>query len=169
NAEVAFTTWVHRLGERAFLNSGVALVLSDLRGVEPKTATLHFEGGLEAFVRYLDRSKQALHAPAIAIRGERDDILVEVAMEWTDSYHETMLCFTNTIPQRDGGTHLAGFHAALTRTVNTYANDSGIANQKKATLAGEDMREGMTCILSAKRPDAHFSSQPKDHLTTSEL
>jgi len=167
--EFDFTTLEHRLRELAFLNSGVALVLSDLRGVEPKTVTLHFEGGLEAFVRYLDRSKQALHAPPIAIRGERDDILVEVAMEWTDSYHETMLCFTNTIPQRDGGTHLAGFRAALTRTVNAYASDSGIAKKEKVTLSGEDMREGLSCILSVKVPDPKFSSQTKDKLVSSEV
>jgi DNA gyrase subunit B len=167
--EFDFATLEHRLRELAFLNSGVTLVLSDLRGVEPKTVTLHFEGGLEAFVRYLDRSKQALHAPPIAIRGERDDIVVEVAMEWTDSYHETMLCFTNTIPQRDGGTHLAGFRAALTRTVNAYANDSGIAKKEKVTLSGEDMREGLTCILSVKVPDPKFSSQTKDKLVSSEV
>jgi DNA gyrase subunit B len=167
--EFDFTTLEHRLRELAFLNSGVALVLSDLRGVEPKTVTLHFEGGLEAFVRYLDRSKQALHAPPIAIRGERDDIVVEVAMEWTDSYHETMLCFTNTIPQRDGGTHLAGFRAALTRTVNAYASDSGIAKKEKVTLSGEDMREGLSCILSVKVPDPKFSSQTKDKLVSSEV
>src|SRR5258707_8140038 len=167
--EFDFTTLEHRLREPAFLNSGIALVLSDLRGVEPKTVTLHFEGGLAAFVRYLDRSKQALHAPPIAIRGERDDILVEVAMEWTDSYHETMLCFTNTIPQRDGGTHLAGFRAALTRTVNAYATDSGIAKKEKVALSGEDMREGLSCILSVKVPDPKFSSQTKDKLVSSEV
>jgi DNA gyrase subunit B len=167
--EFDFTTLEHRLRELAFLNSGVTLVLTDARGVEPKTVTLHFEGGLEAFVHYLDRSKQPLHAPPITIRGERDDILLEIAMEWTDSYHETMLCFTNNIPQRDGGTHLAGFRAALTRTVNTYANDSGIAKKEKVTLSGEDMREGLTCILSAKVPDPKFSSQTKDKLVSSEV
>src|SRR5256714_2705951 len=167
--EFDFTTLEHRLRELAFLNSGVTLVLSDLRGVEPKTVTLHFEGGLEAFVRYLDRSKQALHSPAIVIRGERDGIMLEVAMEWTDSYHETMLCFTNNIPQKDGGTHLAGFRAALTRTVNAYANDSGIAKKEKGALTGEGMREGLTCILSAKMPDPKFSSQTKDKLVSSEV
>ncbi|MBV8334664.1 MAG: DNA topoisomerase (ATP-hydrolyzing) subunit B [Alphaproteobacteria bacterium] len=166
--EFDFTTLEHRLRELAFLNSGVTLVLNDLRGVEPKTVTLHFEGGLEAFVRYLDRSKQALHPP-IAIRGERDGIMLEIAMEWTDSYHETMLCFTNTIPQKDGGTHLAGFRAALTRSLNAYANDSGIAKKEKVTLAGEDMREGLTCILSVKVPDPKFSSQTKDKLVSSEV
>src|SRR5271166_2388129 len=169
NTEFDFTTLEHRLRELAFLNSGVTLVLSDLRGVEPKSLTLHFEGGLEAFVRYLDRSKQALHTPPIVIRGERDGILLEIAMEWTDSYHETMLCFTNTIPQKDGGTHLAGFRAALTRTVNTYASESGIAKKEKVALSGEDMREGLTCILSVKVPDPKFSSQTKDKLVSSEV
>src|SRR5215472_13603069 len=167
--EFDFTTLEHRLRELAFLNSDVTLVLSDLRGVEPRTATLHFEGGLEAFVQYLDRSKQTLHAPPIVIRGERDSILLEVAMEWTDSYHETMFCFTNNIPQRDGGTHLAGFRAALTRTVNAYAVESGIAKKEKVTLSGEDMREGLTCILSVKVPDPKFSSQTKDKLVSSEV
>ncbi|MBV8131317.1 MAG: DNA topoisomerase (ATP-hydrolyzing) subunit B [Alphaproteobacteria bacterium] len=169
NTEFDFTTLEHRLRELAFLNSGVTLVLNDLRGVEPKSVSLHFEGGVEAFVRYLDRSKQALHAPPIVIRGERDGILLEIAMEWTDSYHETMLCFTNTIPQRDGGTHLAGFRAALTRTVNAYANDSGIAKKEKVMLAGEDMREGLSCVLSVKVPDPKFSSQTKDKLVSSEV
>ncbi len=167
--EFDFTTLEHRLRELAFLNSGVTLVLTDLRGIEPKIASFHFEGGLEAFVQYLDRSKQALHAPPIAIRGEREGILLEIAMEWTDSYHETMLCFTNNIPQRDGGTHLAGFRAALTRTVNAYANDSGLAKKEKVALAGEDMREGLSCILSVKLPDPKFSSQTKDKLVSSEV
>jgi DNA gyrase subunit B len=167
--EFDFATLEHRLRELAFLNSGVTLVLSDLRGVEPKTVNLHFEGGLEAFVGYLDRSKQALHSQRIVIRGERDGIVLEVAMEWTDSYHETMFCFTNNIPQRDGGTHLAGFRAALTRTVNAYATESGIAKKEKVTLSGEDMREGLTCILSAKVPDPKFSSQTKDKLVSSEV
>ena len=167
--EFDFTTLEHRLRELAFLNCGVTLVLTDLREAEPRNVTFHYEGGLEAFVRYLDRSKQALHTPPIAIRGERDGIIVEVAMEWTDSYHETMLCFTNNIPQRDGGTHLAGFRAALTRTVNAYATDSGIAKKEKVALTGEDMREGLTCILSVKMPDPKFSSQTKDKLVSSEV
>src|SRR5436305_4713791 len=167
--EFDFTTLEHRLRELAFLNSGVTLVLTDLREGEPKTATFHYDGGLEVFVHYLDRSKQALHAPPIAIRGERDGIILEIAMEWTDSYHETMLCFTNNIPQRDGGTHLAGFRAALTRTVNAYANDSGLAKKEKVALTGEDMREGLSCILSVKLPDPKFSSQTKDKLVSSEV
>ncbi len=167
--EFDFTTLEHRLRELAFLNGGVTLVLTDKRGLEPKSVTFHYEGGIEAFVEYLDRSKQALHAPAIAIRGEKDGMFVEIAMEWTDSYHETMLCFTNNIPQRDGGSHLAGFRAALTRTVNTYATESGIAKKEKVALAGEDMREGLTCILSVKLPDPKFSSQTKDKLVSSEV
>jgi DNA gyrase subunit B len=167
--EFDFTTLEHRLRELAFLNSGVTLVLTDLRGDEPKTVSFHYDGGLEAFVRYLDRSKQALHTPPLTLRGERDGIIIEIAMEWTDSYHETMLCFTNNIPQRDGGTHLAGFRAALTRTVNAYASDSGIAKKEKVALSGEDMREGLSCILSVKLPDPKFSSQTKDKLVSSEV
>src|SRR6202161_3945447 len=156
-----FATLEHRLRELAFLNSGVTLDLTDARGVEPKTVKLHYEGGLEAFVKYLDRSKQVLHGAPIVMAGERDKITVEVAMEWTDSYHETMLCFTNNIPQRDGGTHLAAFRAALTRTINHYA-DEVTARKEKIALTGEDMREGLTCILSIKMPDPKFSSQTQE-------
>ena len=162
-----FATLEHRLRELAFLNSGVTLDLTDARGVEPKTVKLHYEGGLEAFVKYLDRSKQVLHGAPIVMAGERDKITVEVAMEWTDSYHETMLCFTNNIPQRDGGTHLAAFRAALTRTINHYA-DEVTARKEKIALTGEDMREGLTCILSIKMPDPKFSSQTKEKLVSSE-
>jgi DNA gyrase subunit B len=167
--EFDFQTLEHRLRELAFLNSGVTLTLTDARGVEPKTVKMHYEGGLEEFVKYLDRSKQVLHGAPISISAERDGTTVEVAMEWTDSYHETMLCFTNNIPQRDGGTHLAGFRAALTRTVNNYANASGIAKKEKVPLTGEDMREGLTSILSIKVPDPKFSSQTKDKLVSSEV
>jgi DNA gyrase subunit B len=167
--EFDFTTIEHRLRELAFLNSGVTLILTDLREAEPKSVTFCYEGGLEAFVGYLDRSKQALHATPIVVRGERDGITIEIAMEWTDSYHETMLCFTNNIPQRDGGTHLAGFRAALTRTVNNYATESGITKKEKIALTGDDMREGLTCVLSAKMPDPKFSSQTKDKLVSSEV
>src|SRR5216683_1956326 len=167
--EFDFQTLEHRLRELAFLNSGVTLTLTDTRGVEPKQVTMHYDGGLEAFVKYLDRSKQVLHGAPISFSAQQDGIIVEVAMEWTDSYHETMLCFTNNIPQRDGGTHLAGFRAALTRSVNKFATESGIAKKEKVELTGEDMREGLTSILSVKVPDPKFSSQTKDKLVSSEV
>ncbi|MBI2707508.1 MAG: DNA topoisomerase (ATP-hydrolyzing) subunit B [Proteobacteria bacterium] len=162
-----FATLEHRLRELAFLNSGVTLVLRDDRHVEPKEVVMHYEGGVRAFVAYLDRSKNALHTPPIIIQGEKDGIITDLAMEWTDSYHETSLCFTNNIPQRDGGTHLAGFRAALTRAINAYA--AGMNRKEKLVLTGEDMREGLTSVLSIKVPDPKFSSQTKDKLVSSEV
>ncbi|MGQ9365499.1 DNA topoisomerase (ATP-hydrolyzing) subunit B [Azospirillum sp. ST 5-10] len=174
NTEFDLATLEHRLRELAFLNSGVRLLLTDARGVEPKAVELFYEGGLEAFVQWLDRSKVALHKPAITLRAERPTehggtVTVECALQWNDSYHETTLCFTNNIPQKDGGTHLAGLRAALTRAINSYANESGIAKKEKVTLSGDDAREGLTCVLSVKVPDPKFSSQTKDKLVSSEV
>ncbi len=167
--EFVFATLEHRLRELAFLNSGINVYLTDARGVEPKLVHLNYEGGLQEFVKYLDRSKTALHDGAICITKEADGLTVECAMQWNDSYHETMLCFTNNIPQKDGGTHLAGFRGALTRTINGYAESSGIAKKEKVSLSGEDAREGLTCVLSVKVPDPKFSSQTKEKLVSSEV
>ena len=169
NLEYSFKTLENRLRELAFLNSGVRIILEDRRPAEILRSELFYEGGVREFVRYLDRSKHPVMADPIFITGERDDIGIEVAMWWNDSYHETVLPFTNNIPQRDGGSHLAGFRGALTRTINNYAQSSGIAKREKINFTGDDAREGLTCVLSVKVPDPKFSSQTKDKLVSSEV
>ncbi|THD74474.1 MAG: DNA topoisomerase (ATP-hydrolyzing) subunit B [Phenylobacterium sp.] len=162
-------TLEHRLRELAFLNSGVTIWLKDRRGAEPFEEVMHYEGGIEAFVRHLDKAKTALIKAPIVIRGQRENVELDLSLWWNDSYHENVLCFTNNIPQRDGGTHLAAFRSALTRIITNYAETSGAARREKVSVSGEDAREGLTCVLSVKIPDPKFSSQTKDKLVSSEV
>lgn len=167
--EFSFETLERAIREKAFLNSGVYLKLIDNRGSEAKEVVFHYEGGLSAFVNHLNKSKAPLHENIIAFSGDDNDIQVDVAMQWTNAYNESMLCFTNNIPQKDGGTHLAGFRGALTRTINNYIAENGLLKKEKSVITGEDMREGLTCVLSVKAPDPKFSSQTKDKLVSSEV
>jgi DNA gyrase subunit B len=167
--EFDFATLEHRLRELAFLNSGVTIVLADMRHAVEKREEMRYEGGVEAFVKYLDRNKTALIPQPIVINAERDSVMVDCALWWNDGYHESVLCFTNNIPQRDGGTHLAGFRGALTRQITSYAESGGIARKEKVALTGDDCREGLTAVLSVKVADPKFSSQTKDKLVSSEV
>jgi DNA gyrase subunit B len=169
NLDYSFKTLENRLRELAFLNSGVRITLIDRRHGDVATAEMHYDGGVREFVRYVDRHKQPLIPAPIFIAGERDGVGLEVAMWWNDGFNEMVLPFTNNIPQRDGGTHMAGFRGALTRTINLYAASSGIARRERVALSGDDAREGLTCILSVKVPDPKFSSQTKDKLVSSEV
>ncbi|MDR1026432.1 MAG: DNA topoisomerase (ATP-hydrolyzing) subunit B [Lactobacillus sp.] len=169
NTEYVFETIERNMREKAFLNSGVYLKLVDNRTSETREMIFHYEGGLRAFINHINKAKTPLHEEIIAFDGEKDDMSIDVAMQWTNAYNESMLCFTNNIPQKDGGTHLAGFRGALTRSLNNYIAEHNMLKKEKTVLTGEDMREGLSCVLSVKVPDPKFSSQTKDKLVSSEV
>ena len=169
NLEFDYATLEHRFRELAFLNSGTRIQLIDARGVETENKEFYYEGGIEEFVNFLDRANTPLHTPPITINGERDGVTVDISLQWNESYHENVLCFTNNVPQRDGGTHLAAFRAALTRMINSYMSNHAGARKEKVVLNGDDVREGLTCVLSVKLADPKFSSQTKDKLVSSEV